>query len=321
MSARVQPQDLDSVGLSELTVADLEPLLAEEIVIWREQYNWDFRPSADLLRRFLQVQSLYGRALVVSGRVVGYGYYVCESRKGLIGDFFVSPLYATREREMALLHDIVTDMRHNSSVRRIESQLMMLKNTGGPFPYAANLLRQERNFMETTASSVRALPRLDPSFRVSFVQYEDRYSEELAHLLAASYRGHVDSEINDQYRTIPGARHFLMNIIQYPGCGRFAPEASVLAIDAATGRICGMCLAGRISEAGGHITQLCILPALRNFHLGYELMRQAALRLVNTGSSVVGLTVTCANATAVRLYVSTGFRIVSRFPALVWDGL
>jgi ribosomal protein S18 acetylase RimI-like enzyme len=321
MSARVQPSDSDSVGLTQLTVADLDPLLAEEIGIWRQQYKWDFRPSADLLRRFLQIQSLYGRALVVSGRVVGYGYYVCEGRKGLIGDFFVSPLHSTRDREMGLLHDILTDMRRNAGVRRIESQLMMLQNTAGPFPSAANLLRQERNFMEVTAESVRALTRLEPSFRVSFVPYEDRHGEELAHLLAASYRGHVDSEINDQYRSIPGARHFLTNIIQYPGCGRFAPEASILAIDVGTGRACGMCLASRISETGGHITQLCILPALRNSHLGYELMRQTAVRLADTGSSVIGLTVTCANANAVRLYVSTGFRIVSRFPALVWDGL
>jgi ribosomal protein S18 acetylase RimI-like enzyme len=321
MSARVQLPHTDSVGLSELSVADFDHLLAEEIVIWRERYKWDFRPSADLLRRFLQIRALHGRALIIDGHVAGYGYYVCEGRKGLIGDFFVSPAYSTPDREMSLLHDIVGDMHTKGGVRRVESQLMMLHTTNGPFPFAGNLFRQERTFMEAATDSLRALIPLEPGFRVHFKPYEERYDEEMAHLLAAAYRGHIDSEINDQYRTIPGARQFLTNIIRFPGCGCFAPEASVLALDASTGRTCGMCLASRVSAIAGHITQLCILPALRHSRLGYELMRQTSLRLTETGSTAVGLTVTCANADAIRLYASTGFRIVARFPALVWDRL
>jgi ribosomal protein S18 acetylase RimI-like enzyme len=321
MSARVQSPHTDSVGLSRLTVADLDPLLAEEIGHWRERYKWDFRPSADLLRRFLQIRSLNGRALILDGRVAGYGYYVCEGRKGLIGDFFVSPSYSTPDREMSLLRDIIEEMRSNCGVRRVESQLMLLHATSGPFPFPANLLQQERAFMETGAEFLRGLAPLEPTFRVQFHPYEERFDEHLAHLLAAAYRGHIDAEINDQYRSIPGARQFLTNIIRFPGCGRFAPEASVLALDPITGRTCGMCLASRVSAAAGHITQLCILPALRQSRLGYELMRRTSARLAETGSSAVGLTVTCANSGAVRLYASTGFRTVARFPALVWDRL
>ena len=43
--------------------------------------------------------------------------------------------------------------------------------------------------------------------------------EEAAHVISAAYRGHVDSEINDQYRSIPGARRFVTNIVRFPGCG------------------------------------------------------------------------------------------------------
>lgn len=143
--------------------------------------------------------------------------------------------------------------------------------------------------------------------------------EEMAHLLAASYRGHVDSEINDQYRNIPGARQFLSNIIRFPGCGRFAPNASVLALDENSGRLCGMCLASNISECAGHITQVCVLPALRGARLGYELLRRALLHLTDSGSDLAGLTVTCSNTEAIRLYHSLGFRITASFPALVWD--
>jgi ribosomal protein S18 acetylase RimI-like enzyme len=110
-----------------------------------------------------------------------------------------------------------------------------------------------------------------------------------------------------------------MNIIQYPGCGRFSPKASVVALDAGTGKVCGVCLASMVSETAGHVTQLCILPGVRGAHLGYELLRQSLTHLVGLGCSSVSLTVTCSNLEAIRLYESVGFRPVSTFPALVWQ--
>ena len=61
----------------------------------------------------------------------------------------------------------------------------------------------------------------------------------------------MDSEINDQYRTIPGARRFLMNIVKFPGCGRFSAPGSVVVLDDATGRVCGVCLASLVSANSG----------------------------------------------------------------------
>jgi ribosomal protein S18 acetylase RimI-like enzyme len=130
----------------------------------------------------------------------------------------------------------------------------------------------------------------------------------------------VDSEINDQYRTVPGARHFLTNIIKYPGCGNFSADASTVALDERTGRVCGACLTSLISGSAGHITQLCILPAIRGQHLGYELLRRSLARLADLGCTTVSLTVTCTNVGAIRLYESVGFRPHSTFPALVWEG-
>ena len=113
---------------------------------------------------------------------------------------------------------------------------------------------------------------------------------------------------------------FLSNIVKYPGCGRFSSEASILAVDSTTGRVCGMCLASFVSGNSGHITQLCVLPALRGAKLGYELLRQTLIRLADSGCDSVSLTVTCTNVDAVRLYQSMGFRSDFTFPALVWEG-
>lgn len=308
---------VEACDLSQLSTADLDPLLAEEIDSWRQRFSWDFRPSADLLRRFIQVQSLYGFAVRSAERVVGYSYYVCEGRKALIGGFYAG----AAEVEVPLLDAVVQGIFRIPGIRRIESQLMMLHtptaSLGLPIPaYAA---RHDRYFMEIGRELVLALPPAPTGLRIRFLPFQENYMEDLAHLLAASYRGHVDSEINDQYRSIPGARQFLSNIIRFPGCGRFAALASVLAIDENTGRVCGMCLTSNISSAAGHITQVCVLPGLRGARVGYELLRRALRNLVDNGSSSVSLTVTCSNADAIRLYKSLGFRIVATFPALVWD--
>ncbi len=321
MAARLDVQLPEIVELGGVPVGDLDPLLSEEIGVWEQRLAWDFRPSADLLRRFLQIQSLYGFGLVSGKEVIGYAYHVCEGRKGLIGDFYVRRAYASPSHEMMLLGAIVQGLMLVSGVRRIESQLMLLQTPAHqPLPFARYLTRHDRFFMEINREAAAALAAKAPGVRVIFQGWTERYQEEVAHLVSAAYRGHVDSEINDQYRTIPGARHFLMNIVRYPGCGNFSPQASLVALDERTGRVCGVCLASMVSARSGHITQLCILPALRQARLGYELLRQTLGKLIDAGCTSVSLTVTSSNMDAIRLYESVGFRTLNTFPALVWEG-
>jgi ribosomal protein S18 acetylase RimI-like enzyme len=309
------------IELPQLAPTALDELLNEEIGIWERRFAWDFRPSADLLRRFLQIRSLYGTALRSGHEILGYGYHVCEGHKGLIGDFYVRAEHARSSNEMLLLGSIVQSLIETHGIRRIESQLMLLHAPiNQPLPFSRYLSRHDRFFMTIHRAAAIALAPKPPAVRVTFAPWAERHQEEIAHLVAASYKGHVDSEINDQYRSIPGARQFLMNIIKFPGCGRFSPASSVVAIDDRTGRLCGVCLASMVAADSGHITQLCILPAIRGARLGYELMRQGLMRLIEAGCSTVSLTVTCSNMDAVRLYESAGFRTQGTFPALVWEG-
>lgn len=319
--AALQEAFYEIVELPHLTVSDLDPLLNEEIQDWQRRFSWDFRPSADLLRRFVQINSLYGYALRLKRHVIGYSYYVCEARKGLIGDFYVRPQHNTPSAEMALLGAVVQGLMSTPGIRRIESQLLLLEDSLQAPPFSNCLTRHDRLFMavdENVAARLQQPAALRA--QVTFVGWLDRYHEEVAHLVSAAYRGHVDSDINDQYRTIPGARQFLTNIIRYPGCGTFSQAGSVLALDARTGRVCGACLASLVSADSGHVTQLCVLPALRGARLGYELLRQCLERLRQLGCTTVSLTVTASNVDAIRLYESIGFRTEARFPALVWQG-
>ena len=75
------------VELRHVRTADLQPLLEEETRAWERRLDWDFQPSAGLVSRFVDVQALTGFSLVVNDRIVGYSYFVCEERKGLLLSF------------------------------------------------------------------------------------------------------------------------------------------------------------------------------------------------------------------------------------------
>ena len=321
MAAQAEVPLPEIVDLITLGVADLDPLLAEEIVTWRTRFNWDFRPSADLLRRFLHMRSLQGFGLRFGRTLIGYAYHVLEEHKGLIGDFYLAEPFSDAPTQMMLLGSTVQSLMLKPGIRRIECQLLMLTPApSASLPFRQYLKRHDRYFMTINRASIQALQTAALKMRVAFTTWTDKFKEEAAHLVAAAYRGHVDSEINDQYRSIPGARHFLMNIIQYPGCGRFSPRSSMIAIDESSGRLCGMCLASSVSETSGHVTQLCVLPGVRGERLGYELLRLSLMDLVSQGCLDVSLTVTCSNVSAIRLYESLGFRSIATFPSLVWEG-
>jgi ribosomal protein S18 acetylase RimI-like enzyme len=252
MAARIEPAPATSapylVDLRQLCALDLEELLEEEIRTWREQLYWDFRKSADLVRRFVDMRALQGCALIAGGEVMGYAYLVIEELKALIGDLYVREAYRCVENENWLFDHMIGSL-----------------------------------------------------------------------ISGRSYQNHVDGQINDQYRSVAGARRFLFNIVQYPGCGAFFRPASVAAFDLRTGRMWGMCLASLVAPDCGHITQLCVTPAARGCGLGHELLRHSLSVLRDSGCQRVSLTVTAANS-AVRLYQRMGFFLLRPFSACVWEG-
>ena len=65
--------------------------------------------------------------------------------------------------------------------------------------------------------------------------WADHHHESAATVIALSYGGHIDSQINDQYRTVAGAPAFIYNIVQFPGCGTFFKPGSFVAFDPTAG--------------------------------------------------------------------------------------
>jgi ribosomal protein S18 acetylase RimI-like enzyme len=330
MAARLEPAprapSLSLVDLRDLRSGDLGLLLDEEVETWRQLLDWDFGKSAELVRRFLDMRALSGFALVGDGEAAGYAYYVLEEHKGLIGDIFVRDAFRTVENENRLLESVLASLIAAPQVGRIESQLMMCHSTGGlPMPRYLNSF--ERNFMmlempRAVLGPARRWGRalVPATSRVYFEKWADQHQEPAAQLIAAAYQDHVDSLINDQYRSVGGARRFLFNIVQYPGCGTFYKPASVAAFERVSGRLCGICLASLVMPYCGHITQICVAPWVRGTGVGYELLRQSLTLLREAGCRKTSLTVTASNREAIKLYEYVGFTTIRKFFAYVWEG-
>lgn len=320
MAASPEVSTLRLVELSTLSPGSLNSLLAEETGRWRKMLQWDFGASAELVSRYAGYRALEGFALLDQADAVGYSYWVLDERKGLIGDLYVRDAWRSPANEITLLEATLRQLKRQPWVRRVEAQLMQLGLRGALGGLQPAPDRFARHFMLASLARLNLFRPLHFGSDIRFEQWHMRYAEDAAGLIARVYAGHIDSRINDQYKSEPGAMRFLQNIVQYPGCGKFAPECSILAFDPA-GESIGLLLATRVSPESGHIAQLCVDNHACGSGLGYELLRRGLLSFAEQRAESASLTVTAANQQAIRLYERFGFRAIHHFDAYVWDPL
>src|ERR1051326_5736869 len=156
------------LDLRDIKAPYLEPLLQEEIEEWRTDLNWDYHPSAELVRRFVDMRALTGFALPGGSAATGYGYYVCEEGKGLIGGLYVGRRHRTPENENALLTAILDAMSRPPGKRRIEAQLMMLSSPlSRSMPYPRSIRAFPRKFFEMSLADIGSLPAREPKVTIA----------------------------------------------------------------------------------------------------------------------------------------------------------
>ena len=306
------------VDLRQITSHQLEPLLEEEARHWREELHWDYRSSLELIKKFVDARSLAGNAALENGQVAGYGFYVLEEHKGLVGGLFVSPRFPQLALSQQLLGEMLSTLRAIPRIARIEAQLM-------PFGCALDQALIEQGFRLYTRQFMllplaeAALSRVEISPGLRLERWDDRFFEPCARLIHLAYANHVDGEINDQYRSEAGALKFLKNIVILPGCGQFQAEGSFVLRPAVSGQLVGAVLTSAVSQGVGHTTQICVMPGYQGHGLGRQLMEASIQALRARRFSSLSLTVTSVNATAVRLYEHLGFRTLKTFAAGVWQ--
>jgi len=307
------------VDLRQVHSRSLDVLFQEEARHWRDELHWDYLPSIDLIRKFIDSRSLNGYLAMNDGRPVGYGFYVLEDHKGLIGGLFVSSQAEQRGITQELVSEMFTALRATPRLQRIEAQLMPFGSELDPGFLSQFFRLHIRQFMllhipdaQLGGKALSSGMRLEP--------WSDRAFEGAARLIQLAYTNHVDGEINDQYRTEAGGMKFLRNIVILPGCGQFLPEASFLVRPVGSDRLVGMVLTSTVQNEVGHTTQICVMPGYQGHGIGRALIEQSIQALKRRHYEWLSLTVTAVNTSAVQLYEHLGFRTIKKFAAGVWQG-
>src|ERR1700693_5760708 len=200
------------IDLRQIHSPALESLFKEEARLWREHLHWDYRPSIDLIRKFIDSRALGGYAALEDGRAAGYGFYVLEDHKGLIGGLFVSPHSPQTPITQRLLTEMLGALRATPRLERIEAQLMPFGTELDPSFLSQHFRLHARQFMLLPLEKAK-LSGKAPSSGLRIEPWTDRAFDSAARLIQLAYANHVDGQINDQYRTEAGAMKFLSNIV------------------------------------------------------------------------------------------------------------
>ena len=332
MCAAVKPnwtQSVEILDLRHFSSSDLRGVLEEESAVWRRELFWDYSQSAEMILRYVDARILPGYVAIERGRVAGYAFFVYEASKGVIGDLYVrNTLRTSNGNEYALENRLLTHaietLKRSPGIHRIEAQLLLHATETVSEPFLSEGFRQHRRLfmmlpLQGAATKPESAEALAPQpFQLR--RWTEHDYQQAASLITACYRGHVDSDINDQYRTASGSLRFLNNIVRFPGCGLFDPLSSYVAVHKDSRALAGIILCSRVKANVGHITQICVLPEYRGAGLGAALLAANSAELRRRNFAMLSLTVTEANHGAVDLYRRLGYQQKKVFDAFVWEG-
>ena len=312
------------LDLRHFSSQHLRPLLEHETRMWYRLMSWDYHSSAEMILRYVDSKILPGYAAVENGRVGGYTFFVYEGSKGVVGD-----LYADQSIQLAsgrggverlLAVHVIETLQQSPGIHRIEAQLLPHDSGSLSETFGAQGFRQLPRLFLALPLTANMRSQAFPAADIEFRRWSEQDFQPAASVITAAYRGHIDSEINDQYRSLNGSLRFLNNIVRFPGCGVFDSSASFVAFNRLSRSVVGVLLCSRVKDDVGHITQVCILPEQRGKRIGESLIAMCAHELRSRNFSSLSLTVTEANTKAVGLYLRLGFDVKRRFDAFVWEG-
>lgn len=306
-------------ALREYSDRDLLPLFEDEAKAWRDQLAWDYRPTQEVIRRFVASQTLPGFVLNDGFRPVGYSYFVVDGSVAFIGGLFIEQQFSSEENYRLVVERTVKTLTGLGRVKRIESQVFGFNRELRPIFRDLGFETPKRLFLESILEFPTELtpnPAAVGSFQI--VPWKRCYLFPIAEVVYDSYRSSGDAEICSDYKTKNGCLRFLRNLIDNPSCGVFSPELTLVAQDGRD-RLCGLLLATRIGKTTGMIPQLSIRRDCQGKGLGKRLLATYMKQAREEGLETVTLSVTESNSGASRLYRRCGFQVRKEFHAFVWQ--
>ena len=325
-------KQLEILDIRHFNARQLRPLLEQESVAWEKRLRWDYKSSTELLLTYLDSHVLPGFVALDRGKICGFTFCVYEGQKAVIGDAYAVPAGDRTPEEITrvLLVHLLEVLLHTPNIFRIESQLLLCDEGVNNTVFTNHGFKiYPRLFMECDlknalrpsngASGGKFWGTSSVPAGMQIRQWTANQYQASAELIHDCYIGHIDSRINDQYRTLHGSLRFLHNIVRFPGCGVFEETASWLLLDEGTGKLLGLVLCSRVAQHVAHITQLCIAPTIRSKGLARTMLHHTMNHLAATGYEAITLTVTEGNDAAVRLYEDLAFTTQHRFDAMVFE--
>jgi ribosomal protein S18 acetylase RimI-like enzyme len=313
---------VEILDLRHFAATLLRPVLDAEGEVWKQRLHWDYRTSARLLMQYLDNHMLPGYAALEAEQVTGYVFCVYEETKAVIGDVFAMPTpdQSAHTVEQTLLRHLLELLLNSPQVERVESQLLLHPSgTHAAIFQSSGFAMYRRLFLVQQLAEIARAPQVDLPASVDLRAWTDEDLAPAARLIAEAYRGHPDSLINDQYRSVAGSMRFLNNIVRYSGCGAFSPQVSHVVVERTSRELVALILGSRVSPQSGHITQVCVHPEFRRRGLARLLLSLTAQRFMRQGATEISLTVTESNTEAVDLYLSERYTCRHTFDAAVWQ--
>lgn len=316
-TAALMNTDLRIVPLAVADFDSLDAVFDEQCDEWLDLLKWDYTRPSRMIRQVARQRDLSGFAAAVEGRTVGFGYYVLERDRCSFGDLYVSKEWRGIDADRRLAAAILEEIARTRRVRRVESQCVAVDNRG-----ADELLEEqgferfERQYMMAGVADARRPARDGSKAEAKGIEVRPWREEDFAQaarIIHRSYQGQYDSRINSQYRTEEGCAEILSILTDTPWCGEFLPQVSRMVARRSSGHVVGLLVASRIAPGVGHIGQVSIHPAYQNMGLGRRMLYDAMAEFARFGLSRVTLAVTAANAGAVHLYESSGFRPIHQW--------
>jgi ribosomal protein S18 acetylase RimI-like enzyme len=305
------------VDISDLDSDDLEPLWVAERNLWRDVLAWDVTPVISAIRRAVDRKTLAGKAAQLGRATVGYGYYMLEGHRAVIGSLACLPRVSSEEVGARVLDSLVAALKSEAPVTRIESQFVSFGGQELAGEFASHGFEHfQRAFLRRSLGGLPPENRWTPSAVIDL--WDGSCLERAARLMQLAHEGRVDAQMNELYRTQAGCQTLLQNIIFQRGCGKLVPSASFVAREA-SGDLSGFVISTEISPRNAHLAQIAVEPDVQGRGLGRAFLVRTLHALARAGYETVSLMVSGSNEKAYALYESTGFEAVIDFPVFSWD--
>jgi ribosomal protein S18 acetylase RimI-like enzyme len=298
--------ELSVVSFRRLEPGALDGLLEEQRDEWLRRLSWDLGEVTRFLADAIRDRSLKGSAVLINGEPVGFGFYTVEVDRCLIGDLYVRSSSRRADVNAALVAGLVEQVLGSRTRKRIESHSICFDTTGFDAAFADEGFEgATRAYMELQLTP-ESTPAADHA-RVEIRPWRDNDFAQAVEVIYQAYRGTIDARMNCQYRTREGCADLLDALTDSAWCGTFSRDATSVAVDRKTNRICGVAICSRISIAAAHLGQVSVLPTYQGQRIGRALIGRTLGAARGGGCQLVTLAVTKENAVAARLYDAMGF--------------